>query len=476
MRAFKNIFTVMGLCLLLSMMSCKKWLDVQPEDKLTEKQLYSTPDGIAEALNGIYLDMGKTKLYGATLTATTLDIFAQYYNVNALHNMTRYQTYTYNDENLIKTFESIWTNSYINVVNVNKFIKNLDTYSGVLDAKADALLRGEAYALRAFLQFDLLRMYGPVYATADSLKTAIPYYTTAGTDINDILPANKVMPLIIADLKKAEALLAEDPVRTTGVNTPTATSIVNFLTSGRNYRLNYFAVKGLQARVYLYRGDKISALAAAKEVIANASKFPWITPAKILTDKANPDRVFSTEILFGLQSLDMYTNYRDYFSPDLQDKQILAPSDARLKSTYENNENDYRYNPEWMLTGIGGKSYRTFFKYADIIDKSFVYRYTMPLIRLSEIYYIAAESEGNIDYLNTVRNKRGLLNLQPTAVLATELQKEYQKEFFGEGQLWYFYKRKNLATIPNPLSTSGTIAMNATRYVFPLPLSETTPR
>jgi hypothetical protein len=476
MKSFKNIFTVLGLCLLLSMTSCKKWLDVQPADKLTEKELYSTPDGIAEAINGIYLDMGKSKLYGANLTFGTLDVFAQYYNVGSLHNMNKYQTYTYADANVTGTLNTIWTNAYIDVVNVNKFIKNLDTYPGVLDAKSDALLRGEAYGLRAFLQFDLLRMYGPVYGTADSIKIAIPYYKTAGTEINDILPANKVMELIIADLKKAEELLADDPVRTVGVNPPTSTGIVNFLTTGRNYRMNYFAVKGLQARAYLYRGDKVSAAASAKAVIANAAKFPWITTAKILTDKANPDRVFSTELLFGLQSLDMYNNYDYYFSPEVEDKQILAPSDTRLKSTYENNENDYRYNPLWISTGIGGKSYRTFFKYADIVDKSYVYRFTLPLIRLSEMYYIAAESESNVAYLNTVRNKRGLLDLPVTATLATEIQKEYQKEFFGEGQLWYFYKRKNLATIPNPLSASGTIAMNASKYVFPLPLSETTPR
>ncbi len=477
MKSFKNIFTAVGLgLLLLSVMSCSKWLDVQPKDKVTEEQLYSTPDGIAEALNGIYLDMGKSKLYGANLTGTTLDIFGQCYNVGALHNLTKYQTYTYNDEKVQKTLDLIWTSAYIDVVNVNKFIQNLDTYRGVLDTKSASLLKGEAYALRAYLQFDLLRMYGPIYATADSLKMAIPYYTKAGTDVSEILPANKVMSLIVSDLKTAETLLADDPVRTRGVNPPTSTGTINFLTTGRNYRLNYFAVKGLQARVYLYRGDKVSALTAAKEVIDNAVKFPWITTAKILNDKANPDRVFSTELLFGLMSLDMYDNYRDYFSPDLVESQILAPSDARLKSTFENNENDYRYNPMWLLTGIGGKNYRTFFKYADIPEKSYVYRYTLPLIRLSEMYYIAAESEGNVTYLNIVRNKRNLTDLPVTAVLATELQKEYQKEFFGEGQLWYFYKRKNLAAIPNPLTINGTITMNATKYVFPLPLSEIAPR
>ncbi|MNY63490.1 SusD family protein [compost metagenome] len=92
------------------------------------------------------------------------------------------------------------------------------------------------------------------------------------------------------------------------------------------------------------------------------------------------------------------------------------------------------------------------------------------------MYYIAAESEQNVSYLNTVRNNRGLLNLAGTANLTTELLKEYQKEFFGEGQLWYYYKRLNSTTIPNPLSASGNVTMNATKYVVPLPLSELNPR
>lgn len=473
MKSTQHIFGIMLLCLLTSMMSCKKWLDVQPEDKFTEKQIFSTPAGIAEALNGIYLDMGKSKLYGANLSSTTLDILAQRYNVASLHKQTAYQTYAYEDKTVKANLDNIWTSLYVNVINANKFVQNLDQYPGVLDAETASLFRGEAYALRAFLQFDLLRLFGPVYNTADSVKPAIPYYSSAGTAVNDILPANIVMSHIAADLKTAERLLQNDPIRTQGV-IKTIIPGKNHL-SYRNNRLNYYAVKGLQARMFLYRGDKLSASAAAKEVINNTAKFPWVTSA-ILSEKANPDRAFSSEVLFGLQSLDLYDNYRDCFTADLEDRTILAPLDTRLKTTFESNENDYRYNPNWIQTGIGGKSYRTLFKLADVNDKTKDFRFFISLIRLSEVYYIAAECDQSLSYLNTVRNNRGLLNLPANANLTTELQKEYQKEFFGEGQLWYYYKRRNLTAIPNPLSSSGNVTMNALKYVWPLPLSETTPR
>lgn len=471
-KSFINTYLLSGLALIMTLSSCSKWLDVQPEDKFTEQQIFSNLQGISDAINGVYLDMGKTKLYGATLTSTKLEIFAQRYNVSGVHNLRAYQQYNYGDQELRASLDAIWVDMYKNVANVNNFIKNLDAYPGVLDAKTDSIFRGEAYGLRAFLQFDLLRMYGPRYSSADSLRIAIPYYTSAGTEVSEIEPANVVMKKIVLDLKKAESLLAADPVRTQGIVKVSNQPFLQY----RNYRMNYFALKGLQARVYLYRGDLISAAAAADVVIRNAEKFPWIDVNKIISDKLNPDRVFSTEILFGLQSQDMYDNYRTFFAPDQQAAQILAPGESNLKTLFENNEGDYRYNPNWMMTGIGGKNFKTFFKYADIDNKGLIYRMTMPLIRLSEVYYIAAEAGQKVEYLNKVRNQRGLLNLAPNANFSTELLKEYQKEFFGEGQLWFFYKRKNTTSIPNPLAKDVNFTMNLNNYVFPLPLSEISPR
>lgn len=475
MKNFNYLTILLATCILFTFSACKKWLEVQPEDKFTEQQIFNTPGGIASSLNGVYLDISKAKLYGANLTSTTLEIFAQRYNVYASHDLHQYQLYNFGDTKVIATLDNIWSSAYINVVNLNQFVANLDKYKGVLDAKTDSLFRGEAIAMRAYLHFDLLRMFGPRYSTADSTMLAIPYYNTASTTANPILPANTVMNNILADLSTAEKLLASDPIISKGVlNTAENTWLTN-----RNYRMNYFALKGLQARAYLYRGDKVSALAAAKIVIDQSAKFPWITPANILSEKSNPNRVFSTELLFGSQSLDLYGVNRDYFAPDLVDWKILVPLDARLKTFFESNDNDYRYNPNWILAATG-KSYKTFYKYTDVVDKTKTFRYTVPLIRLSEMYYIAAECEPVVatafNYINTVRNNRGLVNLATTVNLTTELQKEYQKEFFGEGQLFFYYKRRNVTTIPNATASTGNVTMNAAKYVFPLPLSETTPR
>ena len=83
------------------------------------------------------------------------------------------------------------------------------------------------------------------------------------------------------------------------------------------------------------------------------------------------------------------------------------------------------------------------------------------MIRVSEMYYIAAECEPNpaqaLKYLETVRQHRGLsdMPLDASADLQSEIANEYRKEFLGEGQLWYYFKRTNSASIPNGWSFTG---------------------
>lgn len=454
--------------------SCKKFLDVQPEDKVLETQLFTSKRGVESVLNGLYIALANTNAYGEALTLNTTEILAQRYNVSSTHDQYNLASYTYTENPAASKLDAIWTNSYANILNINSFLENLDRYKGVVDEKSEAIYRGEAIALRAYLHFDLFRLYGPRYNTADSTKQSLPYYQQTKISINPLLPANEFIVKVIEDLKTAEQLLKNDAITTTGVNQVSSTGTADFLSNNRNYRLNYFAVKGLQARVFLYRGDKVSALAAAKEVISKANLFPWTTVNNALSEKTNPDRIFSTEMIFGILNTQLYARYTALFDPAITDAKILAPLPARLATTFENNENDYRYNLNWQAPTTGIKPYKTFFKYADVVDKEkTLFRFTIPLLKISEIYYIAAECEPNTsdginNYLNVVRLNRGLTNLATTVNINTELQKEYQKEFFGEGQLFYYYKRRNVTSIGNGSSTAN-ITIN---YNVPMPLSE----
>ena len=100
----------------------------------------------------------------------------------------------------------------------------------------------------------------------------------------------------------------------------------------------------------------------------------------------------------------------------------------------------------------------------------------IPLIRMTEMYYIIAETATDeteaLDALNTVLFNRGVKELEDKTQLAGMLRDEYRREFFGEGQLFFYYKRLNVKVL-HSYSENADLDMDAAKYVVPLPLSET---
>lgn len=466
-------------CILLglSLLSCKKYLDVQPQDRFLSKQVFSSEASVNSALNGIYINMAKSSLYGSRLSMRDLDIMAQYYKTTQNPGVNLISSYNYTDQSTLDSFGEIWQAAYRVILNSNSFIQQLGQTQGVMDPGRKDILMGEAYAIRAYMHFDLLRLFGPVYST-DSLKMAMPYLTAPTDQIQSILPANMVMDSVLKDLKRASLLLANDPIRKVGVKVQSGTDPLNDFYAMRNRRFNYYAVLGIKARVLLYRKDKPGALMAAKTVITEANTFfPWSPGSSSMPNTGNPDRNFSSEIILGFQNVDMYNQQRDFFNATLFDYQILAPIPQRLDEIFNNFLNDYRYRVNWRDGGSAGKTYKTFVKYEDVTGQKLPFRNFQSLLRLSELYYIAAESEPDktiaIGYLNTVRNNRGLPNVNPTVNLIGELTKEYRKEFWGEGQTFYYFKRQAAASIPSGNTNGSSVGMDVLRYVVPLPLIET---
>ena len=93
------------------------------------------------------------------------------------------------------------------------------------------------------------------------------------------------------------------------------------------------------------------------------------------------------------------------------------------------------------------------------------------------MFLIQVECEyraGNIEAYktwNVLRTNRGAseLNSNPSDFYG-ELINEYRREFFGEGVLFFLYKRLNSATI---YGNTETDIIASKGYTFPLPMSET---
>jgi len=474
----KNIKNIIGIFCCLIIISCNDYLDVQPEDKFLEDGVFSTEGGIQNVLNGIYIEMTNINSYGGDMTMGAVEVLGQRFNAfdNGGHVFQDLANYSYNEENVKVGMDEIWASTYVNILNINKFLENIENTTTVISTEKSNLLKGEAYALRAMMHFDLLRLFGPIFSENPSGES-IPYYTEASAEIAPLLSGTEVMTRVLSDLTTAESLMANDPVKEHGRYGEFLDDDVSNFYRFRYLRMNYFAVKALQARVNLYAGNEAEANAAAKVVIDQATPwFPWTDPLDVISGGGNPDRIFSKEVLFAVQNLNLYNRQRGYYDSNLLGNNILAPLTDRLEEVFESNLNDYRFNSTWIIPTVGSIGYKTFFKYADIEDKDRESRFMQPLIRISEMYYIAAETEVNPDmalsYLNTVRFNRGLIDLESGTDIDSEILKEYRKEFFGEGQLFFYYKRKNAALIPSGLSSSDEISMGSDQYVVPLPDSE----
>ena len=467
---------------LLMCTACNNWLDIQPSDRIAEDRVFSQVSGYWGALNGVYTELLSSNLYGGFLTVQGVEVMAQRYNVSqnqeTFYNLSQY---AFTQEQVKLRLESYWNEAYKQILECNNILENAEVRHGeVLNDKQYNLIRAEALALRGFLHFDLLRMFGPLPTQLDS--KAIPYKETISVSAPGMLTGNEVIEKVLTDLAEAESILKNwDPAVSEGMLM--AVNDDDHDNDGNTYRfrglrLNYYAVVALKARVYLWAGNKTEALKYAKMIIENPEAetlYPAVTRAAA-TDYSNPDRSFSSEVLFSLLNENKEDLYNTYFnSSNASSSNKLIPAAQRVQNLFGDDAlSDYRYNWWEASNGIGETNLLMNVRLRKIADTDLVYGKLMPLIRVSEMYLIAAEcateEQTQYDYLNAHRLRRGN-QVQVTTGLEGELAKEYSKEFLCEGQLWFYYKRTNTAKIQSG-SSNTNITMSNAKYVPNLPDSE----
>ncbi|MFR5956888.1 MAG: RagB/SusD family nutrient uptake outer membrane protein [Odoribacter splanchnicus] len=387
--------------------SCSNWLDVKPSDRISEDNNFSSLVGFKKTLNGVYIELNSSDLYGKNLSCEFIEILAQRYAIGDENKSNKeLMEFSYNGSAGRGKTTSIWGTAYKLIANTNLILKNIELHSDVLAGEYYNLIKGEALALRALLHFDLFRLFGPIY-TEDSTAISIPYYKEFQFDAAPSYAANGFMNMVIEDLLQAEQLLVNDPIVKYGVKG----NAKDVFLQDRNLRLNYYAVQGLLARAYLYMGNKERALYYAESVIKiQEEKFPWVTPMKLDNSKS-ADRVFSTEIMFALQNLNRNTLYTSLFDgANLKLNTLLAPRGDVVNYVFESDKADYRYSSSLSGTvEISGTTYRVFNKFQGTDS---LYNQMIPMIRISEMYMIASETSTDgptrAKYFNTFRNHRNL--------------------------------------------------------------------
>ncbi|WP_293918137.1 MULTISPECIES: RagB/SusD family nutrient uptake outer membrane protein [unclassified Sphingobacterium] len=466
----KRIYNLLlSLILIFSGTACTKWLDVKPKTEVSETVLFENEQGFKDAMTGVYTQLGSVDLYGKEFTMGLMDVLAQNYNVSInTHVYYQARNYNYLDIGTRSKIDNFWISSYKAIANLNNLLRQIDQKKNVFAGINYEIIKGEALALRAFLHFDLLRAFGPVPLNNMDAES-IPYSREFNMNVKPVLSLKQFTQECLDDLSEASKLLASDK------NVYYGNSEM-YKANTRNH-MNYWAATGLMARIYLYRNEHTIAYQKAKEVI-DAKIFPFISSSSI-SSNSSPDRIFSTEHLFAVYVADLRDINDELFRSFVNFNNVLTNTSGFTNNRYElssGGSTDYRFLFLWKSDGVTAARYPVKYRFDDIgsnAGSTTIKR--IPLIRLSEMYYICAEtstvSTDKIDFLNEVRLNRGLATLAKNLTdqaIENEIFKEYKKEFYQEGQLFYYYKRKNRLKIEGygPDVSSKV-------YVLPVPDNET---
>lgn len=479
-------YILSGFFIILFATSCEKWLDVTATSEIKAEDQFMIEDGYKDALMGVYIGMTSPSLYSRDMNYNIVDLLSQQYAT--LDNLAVYsdiQRYQYETTKGSSQIDRIWRKMYNTIANINSELGHLNKNEDLLDPINFSIIKGELLGLRAFLHFDLMRLYGygNVANRSDiSGKFAIPYVLDYTKDVTPQLSYAQTFTLLNADIDEALELLKEDPIYFAVRDANYYETVNNDgFYDNRENRMNYYAVMALKARTLLWQGgtENIDAAGiAAEDVILNS--FSHLIDPETYPVSSDPilypEHLFNLNITAFADIVDYYlnanqsTNYQALYLPTSVAEDLYETTNTNIGPV------DLRFNTLLENQTLG----KLCIKLRQ--DQGIYNPNITPLIKLSEMYYIAAESSitGSavdlnkaIDYLNVVRSSRGIIDeILPASDLATvneELFKEYRKEFINEGQLFFYYKRNGFTTFPG---ISIDVVVDDVIYLLPYPDSE----
>ena len=450
-RIIHIVLLSMCLCIMVVATSCSDFLNVHPAGQVDEDEQFSSIRGYHNAMYGIYGNMATANLYGGNMSYGFLDQIGQmfgYDNSSDLsYNVTQYK---YTQSGVRSMIDNIWATQYQTISYVNNVLKNVA--SPQFNHKELSIIKGECLGLRAFLHFDVARLFAEDYTRSTATTRGIPYAKEFDLNNKPLKTLHETFQLILADLDEAEKLLENDSV----VNVET-TPTSDYL-SGRAVFFNKYAVAATKARVYYAMGDTAHAAQYARKVIAATGVFTL----KKLTTMENVKRFpAKNELIFGLYNTTLSSSIASTFLPVSTARGNFMEGRRDAEDLYETSaftasSSDLRYTGYYRqnTAADGNKTYsfiRLLENEAQVTSNPLQ---GLTLIRLPEMYYILSECTYDNNkteakrLMDVVRASRGL-NPVADAKVATrdlferEMLRERMREMPGEGQVFYALKRYN---------------------------------
>lgn len=435
MKKINIIFTVLCIALLSS---CEGFLDVKPSNSAAAETSIATAADAKVIINGLMRKMTSSDYYGRN--------FVMYGDAKGGDFAIRSQgrgldgLYVFNHSASSGSYSGFWYQMYHCILQVNNLLVNIDKITAA-GKGSDALndFKGQALTARAIIYFDLVRLYGKPY-TMDKASYGVPLILEPLDASAQPTRASveEVYTQIMKDLVEAAPLLDK---------------------TLKNGYINYYANMAMQARVNLNMGKNSEALIAAQAVITSG-KYTLYANDKWVSSWSTQ---FGTESIFelavNLSEADLGTASLGYYLlPLAKVKGAMGwfmASDYYLQRLGQDPA-DVRWGVMAIDESVNDthvNRYGSCLKYSGVDlkgDKGSTSAVNIKVIRLSEIYLIAAEAALSSDkglaagYLNSIRKRSP--NLAPataTTITLDMVLDEKSKELFAEGQRFFDMMRVN---------------------------------
>ena len=476
----KTIFFLIAL-LMMTLSSCNDYFDkTGDEQHITDKKFFGDETAFVSALTDCYTLMRSRDLYGGMLTLEMMEFANQ--------NMAPHDAFSsaaaqlnFADAALAARIDSMTHAAYRVVAACNKLIDEAERTKVVFtSAGKKKIITAEAYALRAAVQFDLLRLFHPTPAT-DAGFRGLPYVTHTSANVPEALTTTQILQAVNDDLAHAAQLLKTvDPILK---ERNSIVGVGEFDRRLRTFQMNYYAVKAVQARVALWQGNYEQAVVQADSVLAHLQNtvaryrlFYWVTPGHYGSDFS-----FSREYVFGIASTP--TGFARLSDDMFKTKGIQTTTS--LRDIYADNA-DIRYRAWFRQQGSGYAMSNKFGSATLLTDYVYSTSATatslpaaIPYIKLGEVMLIKAEALNEMGQTSAARSlleeMQGYKDIsyasRATSVTKESLREliyaEARRDLFGEGQLFYLNKRLGLTSVKAADGSIRTVTPN--QYTLPLP-------
>ena len=476
----KTIFFLIAL-LMITLSSCNDYFDkTGDEQHITDKKFFGDEAAFASALTDCYTLMRSRDLYGGMLTLEMMEFANQNMAPHDAISSAAAQL-NFADAALAARIDSMTHAAYRVVAACNKLIDEAERTKVVFtSAGKKKIITAEAYALRAAVQFDLLRLFHPAPAT-DAGFRGLPYVTHTSANVPEALTTTQILQAVNTDLAHAAQLLkTADPILK---ERNSIVGVGEFDRRLRTFQMNYYAVKAVQARVALWQGNYEQAVAQADSVLAHLQNtvaryrlFYWVTPGHYGSDFS-----FSREYVFGIASTP--TGFARLSDDMFKTKGIQTTTS--LRDIYADNA-DIRYRAWFRQQGSGYAMSNKFGSATLLTDYVYSTSATatslpaaIPYIKLGEVMLIKAEALNEMGQTSAARSlleeMQGYKDIsyasRATSVTKESLREliyaEARRDLFGEGQLFYLNKRLGLTSVKAADGTMRTVTLN--QYTLPLP-------